>query len=264
MSLLELPTDPDLWVGLAILFGLTVGSFLNVCIYRVPLGKSVVHPGSACPRCRGAVAWHDNIPLLSYLWLRGRCRHCATSISPRYPLVEAVNGALWGGIVLRFGLVPAALLFAGFASAILVLVLIDLEHQLLPNVITLPGVAIGLGGSFLNPLVTPAEAFAGAALGYGLPWAIGRTYKLLRGRDGIGMGDFKMLAMVGSFFGWQGVLFTLGMGSILGTLIGVPWALATARGLKIPLPFGTFLGVAAVSDLFGARSFVVHYLGLGL
>ncbi len=263
MSFHELAGDPDLWVGVAVLFGLAVGSFLNVCIYRVPLGKSIVHPGSACPRCRGMLAWHDNIPLLSYLWLRARCRHCATSISPRYPLVEAANGALWGGIVLHFGAVPVAVLYAGFASAILALVLIDLEHHLLPNAITLPGVAVGLGASAFNPLVTPVSAIAGAAMGYGLPWAIGQTYRLLRGREGIGMGDFKMLAMVGSFLGWQGVLFSLGMGSILGTLIGVPWALATARGLKVALPFGTFLGVAALGDLLGGRVFVVEVLGLG-
>ena len=177
--------------------------------------------------------------------------------------MEAANGALWGGLVARFGAVPVTLLYAAFASALLVLVLIDLEHHLLPNVITLPGVAVGLGGSAFSPLVTPGAALAGAALGYGLPWAIGRSYRLLRGREGIGMGDFKLLAMLGSFLGWQGVLFSLGMGSILGTLIGVPWALATGRGLKIPLPFGTFLGVAALGDLFGARTFVVELLGLG-
>lgn len=249
-------------VGAAILFGLLVGSFLNVCIHRLPLGLSVVQPPSACPRCRGQVAWHDNIPLLSYLWLGARCRHCSCPISARYPLVEAVNAALYGGLVLVHGPRVSTLLLAAFASAILALILIDLEHHLLPNAITLPGTAVGLASSFFSPLVVPGVAAVGAVAGYGIPWALGQVYRLVRGREGIGMGDFKMLAMVGSFLGWRGVLFSIGVGSILGTLVGVPWALVQRKGLKVALPFGTFLGVAALWDLFGGRRLLGTYLGM--
>ena len=260
MSLEVLPLSA--LVGAAILFGLLLGSFLNVCIHRLPLGLSVVQPPSACPRCRGRLAWHDNIPLLSYLWLGGRCRHCSNPISPRYPLVEAANGALYGGLVLVQGPHLSTLLLAAFSSATLALILIDLEHQLLPNAITLPGTAVGLAASFVSPVVAPGAALAGAAAGYGLPWALGQAYRALRGREGIGMGDFKMLAMVGSFLGWRGVLFSIGMRSILGTLVGVPWALAQRKDLKVPLPFGTFLGVAALWDLFGGRRWLGGYLGM--
>jgi leader peptidase (prepilin peptidase)/N-methyltransferase len=249
-------------VAAAVLLGLISGSFLNVCIHRLPRGGSVVRPRSACPRCRGTLAWHDNVPLLSYLWLLGRCRRCGAPIEPLYPAIEAANGALWGALVARFGAVPSTLLPLAFASAVLALLVIDARHRILPNAITLPGIAVGLGTSFASPLVTLPEAIAGAAAGWGIPWLLSAAYRRLRGREGMGMGDLKMLAMVGAFLGWKGVLFTLGAGSILGTVVGVPWALARGEGLQAALPFGAFLGAAALADLFGAREAVLAALGM--
>ncbi|MGD8376520.1 MAG: prepilin peptidase [Acidobacteriota bacterium] len=257
MSLLE-----PLLLPAAIGLGLLVGSFLNVCIHRLPLGMSVVHPRSSCPRCRRSVAWYDNVPLLSYLWLGGRCRHCSTPISPVYPGIEAANGALYGGLVLVYGPEPSAALLAAFGSAVLALIVIDLRHRILPDAITLPMVTAGLAFSFVSPLVTTPEAIVGAAAGYGIPWGIGAVYRRLRGREGMGRGDLKMLAMVGAFTGWQGVLFTLGAGSILGACVGIPWALARREGLGAALPFGTFLGMAALADLLGLRQVVLPLLGI--
>ena len=253
---------PHVLVGGAILLGLLVGSFLNVCIHRLPRGLSVVRPRSACPRCRGSIPWYDNVPLLSYLWLAARCRRCRVPIPPTYPAVEAANGALYGALMLAFGPHPSTLLLAAFASTVLALMIIDAEHHLLPNALTLPVLALGLAGSVVSPVVDPLAAVIGAALGWGSLWLLSETYRLLRGREGIGVGDFKMLAMGGAFLGWKGALFMVGMGSILGSLVGIPWVLARGQGLRAPLPFGTFLGAAALLDLFGARRIVGSYLGM--
>jgi len=250
--------------ALAVLLGLVVGSFLNVCIHRLPRDRSIVAPRSACPRCRGVLPWYDNVPLLSYLWLAARCRRCGNPISPLYPAVEAANAFLYGALFVAHGVRPETFLLAAFASAILALIVIDAQHQILPNAITLPGIAVGLAGSFVNPAVLPRDALVGAALGWAIPWTIGEIYRWVRGRAGMGMGDLKMLAMVGAFLGWQGVLFTLGLGSLLGALVGVPYALARGKGMQAALPFGTFLGLAALVDLLGGRSHVLDWLGLTL
>lgn len=249
-------------VPTAMLLGLLVGSFLNVCIHRLPRGGSVVAPRSACPRCGGMLAWHDNVPLLSYLWLGGVCRRCGQPISPRYPAIEAATAALFAGVVLRLGAEPPVLPLLVFAAACLALMIIDAEHQILPNAITLPGVAAGLLASGVNPLVTLRSALLGAALGWALPWALAAGYRAIRRREGIGMGDLKMLAMVGAFLGWQGVLWALAAGSIAGTLVGIPWLLARRGSLRDPLPFGTFLGAAALIDLLGGRDLALRLLGI--
>jgi leader peptidase (prepilin peptidase)/N-methyltransferase len=249
-------------VPLALTFGLVIGSFLNVCIHRLPRGVSVVAPRSTCPGCRQVLAWHDNVPLLSYVWLLARCRRCARPISWRYPLVEALTGALFAALALRFGGEARSLPLFLFAAACLALMIIDAEHRILPNAITLPGVAVGLATSFVNPRVTPVSAVVGAALGWALPWVLATLYRRIRRRDGIGIGDLKMLAMIGAFLGWRGVLFALGAGSILGTVIGIPYLLIRSRSLTDPLPFGTFLGAAALLDLLGASDLVLRELGL--
>ena len=253
--------EPATLLPLALLFGLVIGSFLNVCIHRLPRGGSVVAPRSACPGCRQVLEWHDNVPLLSYVWLRARCRRCARPISWRSRLVEASTGALFAGVVMRFGGDPRSLPLFLFAAACLALMVIDAEHHILPNAITIPGIAAGLAASFVSPRVTPASAAVGAALGWGLPWALAAAYRRLRRREGIGMGDLKMLAMIGAFLGWRGVLFALGAGSILGTVVGIPYLLIRSRSLAEPLPFGTFLGAAALFDLLGGSDLVLRELG---
>jgi leader peptidase (prepilin peptidase) / N-methyltransferase len=241
--------------------GLCVGSFLNVCIHRLPLGQSVVSPGSRCPTCGYGLGWADNIPVLSYVSLGGRCRKCRTAISMRYPIVEALTMGLFVVHYLVFGLdillVPRLL----FACAMLVLFAIDLEHHLLPNAITLPGIVVGLAFSLLLP---PGiiDALIGTLIGGGVLWAIGEVYFRMTGQEGMGGGDVKMLAMIGAFLGWKLVLVTLVFSSIAGSVIGV-LILATRRGgMKHALPYGTFLALGAlIASLFGDQ-IVSWYVGL--
>jgi leader peptidase (prepilin peptidase)/N-methyltransferase len=239
-------------VGLAIL-GLAVGSFLNVCIHRLPRKASIVHPPSGCPTCGYVLGWLDNIPVLSFLVLRGRCRKCRTAISIRYPIVELVTMAIFLLHYAVFGadiiLVPRLL----FACVLIVLFAIDLEHHLLPNVITLPGIVVGLAFSTMLPpgLV---DALLGTVLGGGMLWLIGEAYYRYSGVEGMGGGDVKMLAMIGAFLGWKLVILTLVFSSFAGALVGLLVIAIRRGGMKYALPYGTFLSLAAlVSSLFGAR-----------
>ena len=247
-------------VALAAL-GLCVGSFLNVCIHRLPLGQSVVSPGSRCPKCSYALGWADNIPVLSYVTLGGRCRKCRTPISIRYPIVEVLTMALFVVHYLVFGLdillVPRLL----FGCMLLVLFAIDLEHHLLPNAITLPGIVVGLAFSLLLPPGI-VDALIGTLIGGGVLWAIGEVYFRATGQEGMGGGDVKMLAMIGAFLGWKLVLVTLVFSSVAGSIIGV-LVLATRRGgMKHALPYGTFLALGAlIASLFGDQ-IVTWYAGL--
>ena len=212
--------SPDTLVLLwLVLLGLAIGSFLNVCIHRVPARASVVSPGSRCPSCGYALTWADNIPVVSYAMLGGRCRSCRSPISVRYPIVELITMAVFVLHYAVFGadliLIPRLLL----ACAMIVLFAIDLEHHLLPNVITLPGIVIGFLFSFLFP-PGPVSSLIGLAIGGGSLWLIGEAYYRYSGVEGMGGGDVKMLAMIGAFLGWKLVLVTLMFSSIAGAVIG--------------------------------------------
>jgi leader peptidase (prepilin peptidase)/N-methyltransferase len=242
------------------LLGLAVGSFLNVVIHRVPQRLSVVSPGSRCPTCGYVLGWADNLPVVSYLLLRGRCRGCRAPISMRYPIVELVT---MGVFLLHYGvfgadaiLVPRLIL----ACATIVLFAIDLEHHLLPNVITLPGIVIGFLFSFLFP-PGPVDSLLGLLIGGGLLWLIGEAYYRYSGQEGMGGGDVKMLAMIGAFLGWKLVLVTLVFSSIAGALVGLV-VIASRRGdLRYALPYGTFLALAGLmASLYGDR-IVAWYVG---
>ena len=243
------------------ILGLAIGSFLNVCIYRVPLDKSVVRPPSSCPHCGYQLRWIDNVPVVSYAALGGRCRGCRAPISIRYPLVEIVTMVIFAVHYLVFGpdilLVPRLL----FACILIVLFAIDLEHHLLPDVITLPGIVVGLAFSaMLPPGIVPA--LIGAVAGAGILWLIAYAYFLISGQDGMGLGDIKMLAMIGAFLGWQAVILTLVLSSVAGALAGGIVLALKWGGLKHELPYGTFLSLAALtSSLFGAR-IIAWYIGL--
>jgi leader peptidase (prepilin peptidase) / N-methyltransferase len=232
--------------------GLSIGSFLNVCIHRIPRGGSVVHPASSCPHCGYVLRWIDNIPVFSYVMLGGRCRGCKAPISPRYPIVELVTMATFLVHYAVFGLdiilVPRLL----FACAMIVLFAIDLEHHLLPNVITLPGIVMGLAFSvFLPPGLV--DALIGTLLGGGVLWVIGEAYYRYSGQEGMGGGDVKMLAMIGAFLGWKLVVLTLVLSSVLGSLVGLLVIAVRWGGLKYALPYGTFLALGAlVASLLGA------------
>ena len=222
-----------------------IGSFLNVCIYRLPLGRSVVWPGSACGSCGHMLAWYENIPVVSYLVLRGRCRACRSPISLRYPFVELLTAAMFAAAWWYYG--PGALLVSRlvFGCALIVLFAIDLEHQLLPNLITVPGIVAGLAFSFLTQ---PGwfDSILGVVAGGGVLWAIAEGYYLVRHEDGLGMGDVKMLAMIGAFVGWKLTLITLMMASFAGSFVGILLIVSRRGGMKYALPFGTFLALGAV------------------
>jgi leader peptidase (prepilin peptidase) / N-methyltransferase len=247
-------------VGFALL-GLAVGSFLNVCIHRIPRGGSIVRPPSRCPRCGYLLRWYDNVPLLSYFLLRGRCRRCRGPISIRYPIVEVATMAVF---VLHLHVFDWTALMAVrlvFACALVVLFAIDLEHQLLPNVITLPGIVAGLVASTMLP---PGlrDALIGTILGGGVLWLIGEAYYRYAGQEGMGGGDVKMLAMVGAFLGWQLVLVTLVLSSVAGSLIGLLVIASRRGGMKYALPYGTFLALGALAASLAGDQIVAWYVGL--
>ena len=227
-----------------VVMGCAVGSFLNVCIYRLPRRESLAWPGSHCPQCNTPIAWYDNLPVVSYLVLRGRCRHCGARIPVRYLVVELVTGALFLGLA---SLYPPGPLLASrllFGCALIVLFAIDLEHHILPNVITVPGIVVGL----LFSLVTEPgwrSALIGVLVGGGIPFVIAWTYERVRGIEGLGMGDVKMLAMIGAFLGWKLTLLTLVLATFSGSIVGAGF-IAAGKGARYKLPFGTFLAVGAL------------------
>ena len=254
-------TMSGLELAIVAFFGLAFGSFLNVVIHRLPRGASIVSPGSRCPACGYALRAMDNIPVVSYLMLRGRCRQCGVRISPRYPLVEIATAALFGLHYFVFGWTPLLAVRLLFAASLVALFAIDLEHHLLPDAITLPGVGAGLLASLFLPPGT-RDALIGVLAGGGVLWLIGEAYYRYAGEEGMGGGDVKMLAMIGAFLGWQLVIVTLVFSSIAGSLIGVLLIVTKRGGMKYALPYGTFLSIAAlVASLAGAQ-IVEWYVGM--
>jgi leader peptidase (prepilin peptidase)/N-methyltransferase len=247
-------------VAIVALTGLAIGSFLNVVIHRLPRRESIVTPASRCPQCLAALAWHDNVPLLSYLTLAGRCRACRTRISVRYPLVELTTAVVFVAQYLVFGWTPLLAVRQLFAASNIALFAIDLEHHLLPDAITLPAVPIGLLASlFLPPGVI--SAMIGVLAGGGFLWLVAEAYYRYAGVEGMGGGDIKMLAMIGAFLGWQLTLLTLVLSSLLGSVIGVTLIVSRRGGLKSALPFGTFLALGAlVASTFGEQ-ILAWYMG---
>ena len=235
------------WVELlgVVVFGLCVGSFLNVCAYRLPLGESIVHPRSRCTSCGRTLTWLDNIPVLSWAVLGGRCRTCKQPVSWMYPAVEVVTALVFVITYLTYGLTLLSLVRVVFACALIVMFVTDLQHKILPNVITLPGIVIGFVCSVFLP---PGwmSSLIGVAVGGGFLLAIAEAYYRIRGQEGLGMGDVKLLAMIGAFLGWKLVLLTLVFASFAGSLAGGV-LIASGRGnMKYALPFGTFLTVGAL------------------
>ncbi len=246
----------------AFVVGAFIGSFLNVCIYRLPRGESVVWPGSHCPACHKPVAPYDNIPVLSYLLLRGKCRRCAAPISIQYPFVELLNGLAYVLVLWRFGLTWPAAAYAALCSALIVVSGIDLEHQIIPDRITLPGLAIGLVAAATILPITLVNALLGVAVGGGLLWLLAWLSPYLFGKEGMGGGDIKLMGMVGAFLGWKPALLTIMLGAISGSVVGV-----TLIGFKVLrrdqyIPFGPFLALGAALALFCADDLLAWYQGL--
>ena len=229
----------------AALFGLVIGSFLNVCIYRLPRDQSIVWPASRCTSCGREISWFENVPVVSYAILRGRCRTCGDRISLMYPLIEVVTAGVFVAVAAAFGvswLLPIRLLFG---CAMIVLLVIDLQHQILPNEITLPGIVVGLVASLV---AEPGwrDALIGALAGGGLLSLVAWGYERIRHQEGLGFGDVKMLAMIGAFLGWKLMLLTLVGASLLGSLTAGVLMLAGRADWQSKLPLGTFLAIAAV------------------
>ena len=253
---------------LAAVFGLLIGSFLNVCIHRWPRGRSVVRPRSHCVRCRKMIAWHDNIPVVSYLVLGGKCRNCGRKISLRYPVVELITSATFFYFVLTLGLTPAAFKMCVFAALLIGLLFSDLEKRILPDEMTIGGTALGLLFSPFVPIPNPvaqallwpfgfnlssprsisiAESIVGAFLPAAVLWFGGWVYLKLRHKDGLGFGDVKLVAMAGAFLGLQGALLMLVLGSIAGSILGYGYIKLSGKDASTyELPFGTFLGAAGL------------------
>jgi leader peptidase (prepilin peptidase) / N-methyltransferase len=249
------------WVpfSLAATLGFLIGSFLNVCIYRLPRGESIMWPGSHCPACGKAIEFYDNIPLLSYLWLVGRCRTCRTHISIQYPIVEAANAGGYLAILWTFGLTWTTVLYAILFSALLVVTVTDLTHKIIPNVVTVPGIAVGLVGAASVLPVGFINALLGVAIGGGILWALAWASPYLFGKEGMGGGDIKLLAMIGAFLGWKPALLTIMIGSLTGSVIGV--SLIALRIMKRDeyIPFGPFLVFGALISLFFAQPLLHWY-----
>ncbi len=239
--------DPFLAVAVAAV-GLCVGSFLNVCILRLPKEQSLVSPPSTCPQCGQRIAWYDNIPLVSWIVLLGKCRRCGKPISAQYPLIEALVGGLWLAAYLMYGISVHALAGALFCTILLGIGITDARHYLIPDEFTWGGLGLGLALSLVGGWQGFLQAVIGAAVGFGLLYAVGVAGRWLFKEEAMGGGDIKMMAMVGSFVGWKGVLLTIFAGALLGTLIFVPLSLRKKR----LVPFGVFLAVgAAVTFVWG-------------
>lgn len=251
--------------GLAIALGLLWGSFANVCIYRWPAGRSVVAPGSHCGACQAPVRWYDNVPVLAWLWLGGRCRACRAPISPRYLVVEAVAGALFGVAWWDAVVAPAMFepfdhrllhfaVYAAFCFVMIVIAFIDLDHKLILNKVTIPSIAVFYAASFAWPERRWYDGVVGAAVGYGLPWAIGEIYYRITRREGMGLGDGMLLALIGALLGWRGVLVTLSLGSVIGSLITIPAVFATrGRGGEEPASAAPAVADPAADAAAGAH-----------
>jgi len=254
--------EPPLVLQILVFFlGCCLGSFLNVVIYRLPQALSIVSPGSHCPQCKHSVALYDNIPLLSYLMLRGRCRHCGARIAWRYPLIEALAGLLTLFLFRSHGWQAQFFIELLFAYSLLVIFFIDLDTMLIPDVISLPGIAIGLATTFFTPRLAWLDSLLGILVGGGFFYLIAIGYEWLRGQEGLGGGDIKLLAMIGAFLGLPGVVFTILAGSVSGTIVGLYVMRRNHQGLTTMLPFGPFLALGALGYLFWGETLVAWYWG---
>jgi len=248
---------------IALLTGMLVGSFLNVCICRMPKGESVVFPPSHCPGCDHRIHWYDNIPVISYLLLRGRCRGCGMRISIQYPLVELLNGLLTLALFLRFGPTLPFLVMFLFCSSLVVVTFIDLEHQIIPDEISLSGIVIGFICSFFLQGHSWLNSLLGILLGGGSLLLVAYGYQWLTGKEGMGGGDIKLLAMMGAFLGWKSIPFIIFTSSLVGSLIGICMMFVQKKDSKLAIPFGPYLAFGAVLYIFYGRPLIHWYLNVG-
>ena len=242
------------------ILGTIIGSFLNVCIFRIPKGESIVSPSSYCPYCDHPIRFYDNIPIFGFLFLGGKCRNCRHPISARYFFVECMAGIFSLTLFLKFGLSLNYFAYLAFCYALLVITFIDLDHQIIPDVISLPGIVAGLVLSLFLPDITFLDSFAGIVAGGGALFCIAFLYGLLTKREGMGGGDIKLLAMIGAFLGLKAVIVVLFLGSIIGSIIGITVMLKEKRDSRYAIPFGPFLAIGAFISLFWGNAIMEYYL----
>ena len=253
--------DPNhVWSLFSFLFGIVLGSFLNVCIYRIPRERSIVNPPSTCPQCGEKIRFYDNIPLFSYIILLGKCRFCGNAISFQYPIVELVTGLLSTALFIRYGLNPQYFLFLSFAASLIIITFIDLHHKIIPDIISLPGILVGLAVSFLGVgQVSGLQSLLGALCGGGFLYLVGAIFERLTGKEGMGFGDVKLLAMIGAWLGWKSLPFIVLISSLTGTVLGGGSLLLSGRGMRERIPFGPFLVIGALTVFFFGPELVIWY-----
>ena len=236
-----------------------VGSFLNVCIFRLPKEESIIWPGSHCPHCKKPIKFYDNIPLISYILLRGKCRYCKKPISFQYPLVEGITALSSLFLIMKFGPSLSYLFYFAFVAALIVITVIDLYHQIIPDVISLPGIGVGLLASLIIPQITFFNSLIGVLLGGGSLFIVATVYQWLFKREGMGGGDVKLLAMIGAFLGWKAVILTILLSSLIGSVTGIIIMVLKGKDFKYAIPFGPFLSLGAVISLFYGESLINWY-----
>jgi leader peptidase (prepilin peptidase)/N-methyltransferase len=246
----------------SIVLGAVVGSFLNVVITRLPAeNESIVFPASRCPKCLQPIKWHDNIPIVSFILLKKKCRNCEAPISWQYPIVEFTMALLALALLFKFGFTYALPIYFIFTAALLVIIVIDFYHKIIPDIISLPGIVIGFACSFINPVITWQQSGIGLLIGGGVLYAVAAGYYLFTRREGMGGGDIKLLAMIGAFLGWQSLPFVVFGSSILGALVGIGAMAKQKKGGKTMIPYGPFLSIAALLYMF-YRELIDYYLVL--
>ena len=249
---------------LSAFFGGMIGSFLNVCIFRLPKGESIVTPGSHCPHCDRPIKFYDNIPLLSYIFLGGRCRFCKETISLQYPLIEGITALSSLLFFMKYGPSWSYLFYFSFVAALIVITVIDLYHQIIPDGISIPGIGVGLLGSLVVPPLTFLNGLLGVLLGGGSLLIVATLYQWLFKREGMGGGDVKLLAMIGAFLGWKAVILTILLSSLIGSITGILIMVIQGKGFKYAIPFGPFLSLGAVLSLVYGEWIIDWYFGLGM
>jgi leader peptidase (prepilin peptidase)/N-methyltransferase len=248
--------EPSLLIVAAV-FGAVVGSFLNVVILRLPKDEeSISFPGSHCPKCKQPLHWYENIPIISYVALRGKCRSCKVAISWQYPLVELSMAVLSAVLYQRFAFCFEFVFYFVFFAALLVIIFIDIHHQIIPDRISLPGILIGFAGSFCNELVTWQQSALGILLGGGVLYAVAYGYHAITHREGLGGGDIKLLAMIGAFLGWQSLLYVVFSSSLVGSVVGIAAMVKQRKGGQTRIPYGPFLALGAISYLLLSRQII--------
>lgn len=240
--------------------GAIVGSFLNVCIVRLPKRESLIRPSSHCPHCNEPIRFYDNIPIISYILLAGKCRYCKKRISLRYPVVEGLTGLMTVALFMRYGPTVQFLLFLLFSAALMIITFIDLDHQIIPDAVSIPGIPCGIAASLLIPTISWLDSLLGILVGGGLLLLVAVGYKWVTGREGMGGGDIKLLAMMGAWLGWKAIPFILLASSLIGLLIGGGSGLLLKKGLRAKIPFGPFLAVASLIYIFFGPEVIRWYI----